>query len=507
LRAIAAGYQPSAIGENVFLNATSVQQGHAAFDVDWGPGTGGMQTPPGHRDTIHNARFVEVGIGVVKGANTVNGNEAGPQVVTEDFGAPSTATTYITGVAYYDINGNNFYDLGEGLPGVRITVDGVSTFAVTTTSGGYSIPVAPNASHTVRFNANGYSEVVKTVGPSPNNIKVDFTPAYIVPTATGPSTAYQGIENVYNIVPLPGATGYRGRLTPIVPTPAEGAEGALDDVTVTITGDYPYISTTRKASGSKSFHLGHADLNPQIIAFSRELFVLDNARVDFKSLLGFAGEGEVAKFQVSTDNGTNWTTLWSQAGDQSEEAAFSAQSASLAAYANKNIRARFVYDYIGDNLPAAVLPDPTDPAFDHVGWFLDDITFVNTQTRLDSVESNILTDTRLILGPMPTGAYLLEFQYIVGARTFEYGPAREITVAANPPVVSLANNITPTATTISLQFTVTSGTAASFQVESADSVSGPWSVESGAAITSNQGVYTATIPTNGSIRFYRVVVN
>ena len=509
-RAKTAGYQYLNLGENVFLNATSVQQGHAAFDVDWGPGPGGMQSPPGHRNTIHSGSFVEVGIGVIKGTNKVNGNEAGPQVVTEDFGAPLTATHYITGVAYYDINGNNFYDLGEGLPGVRVTVDGTSTFAITTTSGGYSIPVTPNASHTVRFNANGYTELASVVGPSPNNIKVDFKPPYVVPTATGPSIAYQGIENVYNIVPLPGATGYRGRLTPVTATPPEGAEGALDQVTVTITGDYPYISTTRHASGSKSFHLGHANLptiDPQIIAFNHELQVLENARVDFQSLLAFAGEGEVAKFQVSSDNGVSWDTLWSQTGDQSEETVFSAQSASLAPYANKRIRVRFVFDYTGHNLPAAILPDPSDPAFDHIGWFLDDITFVNTETRLDSVESNIITDTRVILGPMPTGKYLMEFQYIVGARTFEYGPAREITVAANPPVVSLAKNINATPTTVSLQFTLSSGTASSFQIESAASVNGPWSVESGATITSNQGVYTATIPTNGAIRFYRVVAN
>jgi hypothetical protein len=300
-------------------------------------------------------------------------------------------------------------------------------------------------------------------------------------------------------------------LTEIVPTAQEGAEGALDSLTVTVSGDYPYISATRKASGSKSFHLGHADLptiDPQVVAFNQELYVLENARVDFKSLLAFAGEGEVAKFQVSVDNGASWTTLWSQTGDQSEETVFSAKSASLAAYANKNIRVRFVFDYIGDNLPAAILPDPTDPAFDHIGWFFDDITFVNTHTRINSVESNLTTTPQVILGPGPAlGTYLLEFQTVVGARAFEYGPAKEITVAANPPVVSLANNITTTPTTISLRFTLTSGTAASFQIESAASVNGPWNVESNATITSNQGVSTATIPTNGTMRFYRVVAN
>src|SRR5205085_1136924 len=89
-RVEAAGYQFSALGENVYLNAESVQDGQAAFDVDWGFGPGGMQTPPGHRNTIHNANFFEVGIGVIKGSTTnqSTGNVGGPQSVTEDFAAP-----------------------------------------------------------------------------------------------------------------------------------------------------------------------------------------------------------------------------------------------------------------------------------------------------------------------------------------------------------------------------------------------------------------------------------
>src|SRR3954462_3290438 len=37
-RVKAAGYQFANLGENVFTDATSVEQGHAAFEVDWGPG-------------------------------------------------------------------------------------------------------------------------------------------------------------------------------------------------------------------------------------------------------------------------------------------------------------------------------------------------------------------------------------------------------------------------------------------------------------------------------------
>jgi hypothetical protein len=506
-RAQAAGYSFFNLGENVFLNATSVEQGHAAFEVDWGPGPGGMQTPAGHRNTIHNGVFVEVGIGVVKGTKTVNGNESGPQVVTQDFGAPQTSTRYITGVAYYDINGDNFYDLGEGLPGVTVTVDGVAPFAITTTSGGYSIPVPANRTYTVRFNAPGYPESSSSVTVATTNKKLDFKPAYIVPTGTGPATAYTGIDNVYSIAPLPGATGYRARITQLNDLPLEGAEGDLSNLTITTFGDYPFISTTRKASGAQSFHLGHmvnnGTLDPQIILFNADIQVFADARIDFKSLLAFAGDGQVAKFEISENDGASWTTLWSQPGDLSEESQFSNNTVSLAAYAGKRIRARFVFDFVGGDV--GVLPPPGDPNFDHTGWFLDDIAFTNARALISGIESPLLTSPQFAFRPSVTGTYQLEFQAINGARSFEYGPAKTVTVQSNPPTVSLFNNITTTATTITMQFALTAGTATSFQVESAASVDGQWGVETAATITPGQGRFTVTVSRNGPMRFYRVL--
>jgi uncharacterized protein YkwD len=514
LRATDAGYLYSSLGENVFLNATSVQQGHAAFDVDWGPGPGGMQTPPGHRDTIHNSAFVEVGIGVVKGLKTVNGNDAGPQVVTEDFGAPRTAATYITGVAFYDINGNNFYDLGEGLPGVRVTIDGVPTFAITSTSGGYSIPVARNATYTVRFNANGYPESSSSAAVATANKKIDFKPAYTTPVPAGPDIAYVDIDNIYNATALPGATGYRARMTQLTDIPIEGAEGPLDfnRLTITTFGDYPFISTAKKASGAQSFHFGHmvdnGSLDPQILEFNLPIQVFANARVDFKSLMAFGGDAQIARFEVSEDDGATWTTLWSQAGNGSAEAQFNGRSADLSAYDGKRIRVRFNYDFIGGG--AAVLPHVGDPNFDRTGWYLDDIAFTNAQEVFRTVESPVLPNPRFAFHPTFAGTFLLEFQPIVGSRTFQYGPAKTVNVEFDPPSVSFSKSLSVTATTVSIVFDLTGGSAGPFVLESAPSVAGPWSTETQAQITFNApsaGRFTVTTPRNGDFRFYRLVVN
>ncbi len=159
----AVGYD-GAVGENVFSFAESVAHGHAGFDVDWGNTTipshsaynpafagQGMQNPAGHRLSIHNGDFKEAGIGVINGIN----GSVGPQLVTQDLGDPG-AVSFITGVVFDDLNGNNFYDVGEGSSGVRIDVDGSAFYAISSTSGAYSIPVTADGAYDVLFSGGGF---------------------------------------------------------------------------------------------------------------------------------------------------------------------------------------------------------------------------------------------------------------------------------------------------------------------------------------------------------------
>jgi hypothetical protein len=153
-RITAQGYTWSTYGENVYAYATSVFYGYAGFEVDWGSGTGGMQTPPGHRLNNHSSSFREVGVGVVNGVN----GEFGPQFVTQDFATKLSATPLITGVVYYDVNGNGFYDVGEGIGGVTVQVPASPYYAITAGSGGYAVPVSSNTcvrSHRGRTSCSG----------------------------------------------------------------------------------------------------------------------------------------------------------------------------------------------------------------------------------------------------------------------------------------------------------------------------------------------------------------
>jgi hypothetical protein len=176
LQSYTSGANGWSLGENVYAYSKLVFYGHAGFEVDWGGiiATGGMQSPPGHRINIHSAQFREVGIGVVLGSNGGSGG-VGPQLVTQDFGSRGDLQPFITGVVYRDLNGNGFYDSGEGLGGVTVNVTGASSYAVTANSGGYSVPVSGDGSYVVIFSGGSVVTNQKNVSVAGGqNVKADY---------------------------------------------------------------------------------------------------------------------------------------------------------------------------------------------------------------------------------------------------------------------------------------------------------------------------------------------
>ncbi len=129
-----------------------------------------MQNPAGHRRNLHNPGYKEIGIGVINGTN----GSVGPQLVTQDLGNPGSVR-YITGVVYEDLNSNNFYDIGEGRPGVRINVNGSAHYALSTASGGYAVPVNADGTYNVTFSGGSFATFATTASViSGRNVKVDY---------------------------------------------------------------------------------------------------------------------------------------------------------------------------------------------------------------------------------------------------------------------------------------------------------------------------------------------
>ena len=171
------GYQWAGAGENIYAYSEDAFFGHVAFNADWG-------VPSlDHRANIMNFEsnyplYREVGVSCV--GTTVKGY--GPMVITQDFGKPADPTVaYVLGVVYSDTNGNGAYDQGEGLPGVTVTPDAGTYYAVTATAGGFVIPLPASGSGTLTLTASGGGlggARVKTIHwTAGTNVKVDFTTA------------------------------------------------------------------------------------------------------------------------------------------------------------------------------------------------------------------------------------------------------------------------------------------------------------------------------------------
>jgi uncharacterized protein YkwD len=133
----------------------------------------------------------QIGIGIVQ-----NGTGPLQNYYTLDTAA-TDGTPFLTGVVYKDINANGHYDIGEGVPGVTLTVttgggDGrAAGLAVTTfttwNTGGYSIALAPgNYTVTATGIAGQTIPIVQHVTVGTTNARLNFS---IAPPAAGTGLA------------------------------------------------------------------------------------------------------------------------------------------------------------------------------------------------------------------------------------------------------------------------------------------------------------------------------
>ena len=432
-------------GENVFCYATSVLEGHAGFDVDWGAGPSGMQSPPGHRLNILDSDFREIGISVILGTRSMtNGgtvSQVGPQLVTQDFATSFDSTPLITGVIYYDLNGNGFYDLGEGIGGVRVDVAGASYYAISTKSGGYTVPVSGDGSRWVTFACAGqtWTQKLATVSGG-NNVKVDFIPAYQAPQVYGPALARIGASNQYSFLPLMGATNHQWRLAKRTPmTAVEGAETGTTYITLSNSPGYQVITNDVVTSGSFSFHLAHPSPVAQFLTLKRVLRPGPAAQIHFASRLGLSTSSQVARVQLAT-NAANWVDVWTQVGANGYgETSFVLRTNSLAAYVGQEIQVRFVYDY----LSGGSYYSQTDKT---AGWHLDDIAFGDTEELTGLTTNTVPSGSVFSFGPPDTNNYTLRVQGQVFGRLFDFGPAFLLTGVTNTPT----NRLSLTRTTTNL---------------------------------------------------------
>ena len=255
-----AGYIWNYAGENIAWSSSNagpskamVDSFHQLFFVDAGiPGRG-------HRLNLMDPNFKEVGLGFGWGTSGT--------YETEDFGRRSTPQIFLAGVVYNDANTNNFYDPGEGLGTVTLSLSQGTLFAKTGAAGGYAVPLTGlTGSLTVTASGGALSgSIVKTITLNGSSMKLDFksseatnqaptvaTAASATPSpATGTTTALSALgADDGGAAALTYTWATTGSPPAAVTFSANGTNAAKNSTaTFTKAGAYTFQVTIRDAPG------------------------------------------------------------------------------------------------------------------------------------------------------------------------------------------------------------------------------------------------------------------
>ena len=239
----------------------------------------------------------------------------------------------------------------------------------------------------------------------------------------------------YGFNPIAQADGYQATVSTASTTPwAEGAETSPAPRVIDQTSaSYPLTQTDVKRSGSRGFHIAFNTFEEadQGFEIDRELVPTAASALIFHDRFRFTTTANRLSAEVS-ENGGPWAEIWGRnglfAGDASSsgwDAAFLPRSVSLAAFAGKSIRIRFVFRH--NNLAFTGV----DSSF---GVFLDDITVTSATELVNTVTTAIpAAATDWTLNASTAGAalqagtrYLLRMRPSVGRKWFPYGPTLEV---------------------------------------------------------------------------------
>jgi len=379
-----------------------------------------------HRVNILYELFDEVGIGIHEGQFTDGNNDTwNALMVTQDYGLTDyTPSPFLLGAAYYDFNGNHFYDPGEGFGGVHVEAQDASYHTETASEGGYTLPIPTNAgTHTVTFSGFDFTFSTNVSFPGDENIKVDFIPAYQPPSVIGPTSIWTGATNQFGSSTVIGATDYAFALQTANPAMPDSAE-SLNRMEDGTSPDYTPLSTAVYHSADTAYHLTHPDFEIQTLTYLHSFYVQSNATLQFYSRLRWATEDQFAAVELSSNKGTSWTSVHHQAGtDDSGETSFTLHTIELDAFEGQEIQIRFIYDstnsyYLGTE--------------DDLGWFIDTISFSNMLEIATLSNTVVASGGMLTWTPDTPGEYRLQITPWHDAKDWPQGPPHEITVTSPP---------------------------------------------------------------------------
>jgi hypothetical protein len=301
----------------------------------------------------------------------------------------------------------------------------------------------------------------------PEVASADYTPVAI----SGPARPPLGTASTYAIA-LPSFTsGFDWRTIQLGSfAKTFTGESGLDGLGATTTPGYAMVQTFEAATGRSAYRFAH--LNPrsdQILLFPGAYYVTgSNSAVSFLSRMGIATAIETARVQVSTDDGSSWSTVYTQAGTSASnstapsatEGAFVARTVSLGAYVGRVVRVRLAYAIEPSGI--AFLPAPDNI----VGWFVDDLTLINVQTATPGAAVRVATGTTFAYNPTAAGSLGLQARALMaGAYPLDWSVLAPVTVidpiANNDPGrivnLSILTSLTGAGDSFTMGFVVSGG--------------------------------------------------
>jgi Ca2+-binding RTX toxin-like protein len=134
----------------------------------------GLYRSAGHRENTFASDIREIGVGQVAGRFNHESNTFNTSMLTLSFASRGT-DYFITGVAYNDTDRDDFYSIGEGVAGVRISADNESD--TTANAGGYGIAVGADAAVTVTVSIGSTTLATLQMDTTEGNAKLDLVTA------------------------------------------------------------------------------------------------------------------------------------------------------------------------------------------------------------------------------------------------------------------------------------------------------------------------------------------
>ncbi|MCH9697692.1 MAG: CAP domain-containing protein, partial [Gammaproteobacteria bacterium] len=176
------------------------------------------------------------------------------------------------------------------------------------------------------------------------------------------------------------------------------AENGLSDMTVNHAGTSPVLSNYVANTGQKSYYLSHLAGRDEQLVFDKQFLANDQSLLEFYSRISCAMTDEVARVQVSVDDGSSWIDVYEQPGVRFglRESEFSLKTVDLSQFAGQIIRVRINYTFSSGWRCTT----------SNSGWYLDDIQFRNVQV-LNNPQITTVTRTAFQFTPTQTGDYVL----------------------------------------------------------------------------------------------------